>query len=113
MPDAKKSLRLIFAFLNFPSTDYAKSDHTVIFCNGNGDIIRKPFSVKNNPSGVEYLCDQVKRSGHHRGIKSDHIFFGGEDAGSYADNFVSALRSDGWLVAGVNAHDAKKQRDNT
>jgi len=32
--------------------------------------------------------------------------------GSYADNFVSTLRSKGWLVAGVNAHDAKKQRTN-
>ena len=92
--------------------DYAKSDHTVMFCSGNGDIMRKPFSVKNNPAGVEYLSDQVRRSGHHRGIKTSHIFFGGEDVGSYADNFISALRSDGWLVAGVNAHDAKKLREN-
>ncbi len=37
---------------------------------------------------------------------------GGEDCGSYSDNFITALRSEDWLVAGVNAHDAKKQREN-
>jgi len=25
--------------------DYAKKEHTVMFCNGNGDILRKPFGV--------------------------------------------------------------------
>jgi transposase len=32
--------------------------------------------------------------------------------GSYAENFVNTLRAKGWIVAGVNAHDAKKQRAN-
>ncbi|MFC1567270.1 transposase [Thermodesulfobacteriota bacterium] len=39
-------------------------------------------------------------------------FFGAEDANSYAQNFVNALRSKGWLVGNVNARDAKKQRAN-
>jgi len=92
--------------------DYAKKDHVVMFCNGYGDILRKPFSVKNNPEGVNYLTEQVTRSCHHRSINPKHVFFGGEDVGSYAENFASTLRSEGWLVAGVNAHDAKKQRAN-
>jgi len=92
--------------------DYAKKDHVVMFCNGYGDIVRKPFSVKNSPEGVKYLTDQVTRSCRHRRIKPKHVFFGGEDANSYAENFVTTLRSKGWLVAGVNAHDAKKQRAN-
>jgi transposase len=92
--------------------DYAKKDHVVMFCNGYGDILRKPFSVKNSPDGVKYLVDQATRSCRRRGIKKDHVFFGGEDANSYAENFVSTLRSKGWVVAGVNAHDAKKQRAN-
>jgi len=92
--------------------DYAKRDHVVMFCNGYGDIVRKPFSVKNSPEGVKYLTDQVARSCRHRRINQKHVFFGGEDVGSYTDNFVTALRSEGWLVAGVNAHDAKKQREN-
>ena len=83
-----------------------------MFCNGYGDILRKPFSVKNSPDGVKYLVDQATRSCQRRGIKKDHVFFGGEDVNSYAENFVSTLRSKGWVVAGVNAHDAKKQRAN-
>jgi len=92
--------------------DYAKKDHIVMFCNGNGDILRKPFSVKNSLEGKNYLLDQVKKSCRHRSIKLQHVFFGGEDCGSYADNFIAALRSDSWVVAGVNACDAKKHRDN-
>jgi transposase len=90
--------------------DYAKKDHVVMFCNGYGHILRKPFSVKNSPEGVEYLTDQVGRSCRQRRIKRKHVFFGGEDVNSYAENFVNTLRTQGWLVAGVNAHDAKEQR---
>jgi transposase len=90
--------------------DYAKKDHVVMFCNGYGDILRKSFSVKNSPEGIDYLIDQVSRSCRHRRIKRKHVFFGGEDVNSYAENFVNTLRSKGWIVAGVNAHDAKEQR---
>jgi transposase len=92
--------------------DYAKKDHVVMFCNGNGKIFRKPFSVKNSPEGKNYLIDQVTKSCRHHGIKPEHVFYGGEDCGSYTDNFIFALRSENCLVAGVNAHDAKKQREN-
>jgi transposase len=92
--------------------DYAKRDHVVMFCNGYGDIVRKPFSVKNSPEGLKYLIDQVTRSCRLRHIKKHHVFFGGEDVNSYAENFASALRSQGWLIAHVNARDAKKQRQN-
>jgi len=92
--------------------DYAKKDHIVMFCNGYGDILRKPFSVKNSPEGVKYLTQQVVRSCRHRAISRKHVFFGGEDPNSYAENFANTLRSQGWLVANVNAHDAKKQRAN-
>ena len=91
--------------------DYAKKDHLVMFCNGHGDILRKPFSVKNTPEGIAHIDDQVMRSCRRRGIKKEHVFFGGEDANSFAKNFVSTLRSKGFLVANVNARDAKKQRE--
>ena len=92
--------------------DYAKKEHVVMFCSGYGDILRRPFPVKNSPEGIEYLTQQVLSSCRHRGIDPQYAFFGGEDVGSYAQNFISALRSEGWLIAGVNAHDAKKQRAN-
>jgi len=59
--------------------DYAKKDHVVMFCNGNGKIIRKPFSVKNSPEGKNFLIDQVTKSCRHHGIKPEHVFYGGED----------------------------------
>ena len=46
--------------------DYAKKDHVVMFCNGYGGILRKPFSVKNSPEGINYLTEQVRRSCRHR-----------------------------------------------
>ncbi len=92
--------------------DYAKKDHMALFCNGNGKILRKPFSIKNSLDGKHYLVDQVTKSCRHHGISLQHVLFGGEDCGSYADNFITALRSDNWLVAGVNAHDAKTYREN-
>ena len=92
--------------------DYAKNDHLVMFCNGYGQVLRKPFSVKNTPDGLAYLLDQVSRSCKHRHISTNHVFFGGEDVNSYAENFANTLRDKGWLVANVNAHDAKKQREN-
>lgn len=92
--------------------DYAKKDHVVMFCNGHGDILRKPFSIQNTPEGVKYLVEKVSGSCQHHKIKPEHVFFGGEDSGSYADNFADTLRAKGWLVAGVNACDAKKQRVN-
>jgi len=92
--------------------DYAKSDHLVMFCNGHGDILRKPFSVKNTPEGIAYIDEQVTRCCRQRGIQKKHVFFGGEDANSFAKNFVSTLRCKGYVVANVNAHDAKKQRVN-
>ncbi len=92
--------------------DYAKKDHFAMFCDGHGHILRKPFPVKNSPDGIEYLIEQVTRSCQHRSIEMKHVFFGGEDVGSYAENFIHTLRSGGWIVAGVNAQDAKKQRTN-
>jgi transposase len=92
--------------------DFAKKDHIAMFCNGHGNILHKPFPIKNSPEGVKYLIERMKRTCNHRGILSQHIFIGGEDNSSYADNFIHALRAKGYIVANVNAHDAKKQRDN-
>ena len=117
-PNRSQELLALFEKAGNPSKlicvpiDYAKKDHLVMFCNGNGEVLRKPFSVKNSVDGVTYLLDQVNRSCRHRHIQSEHVFFGGEDVNSYAENFANTIRTNGWLVANVNAHDAKKQREN-
>ena len=92
--------------------DYAKKEHVIMFCNGNGDILRKPFGVWNNPEGVDYLLEQIQKTCTYHKIKTKHVFLGGEDSGSYTENFAQYLREKGFLVAGVNAQDAKKQREN-
>ena len=80
--------------------DYAKKDHIVMFCNGYGDIVRKPFSVKNSLEGVKYLIDQVMRSCRQRHIKKEYVFFGGEDVNSYAEN-PNVAKAGGLQSSGV------------
>lgn len=92
--------------------DYAKKDHVVMLCNGNGDILRKPFAVKNTPEGVDFLIEEMQAACRYHKINPKHAFFGGEDCGSYTENFADCLREKGWLVAGLNAEDTKKQREN-
>jgi transposase len=90
--------------------DWAKRHHMAMLCDGGGQILRKPFAVENTAEGVATLAGEVTAWCGRRGIAERHVFFGGEDAASYAENFVTGLRARGWLVAGVNAHDAKRER---
>jgi transposase len=92
--------------------DYAKIDHVVMLCNGNGDILRKPFPVKNTPEGVDFLVAQMDSTCRYHKINPKHAFFGGEDCGTYTENFAQCVRDRGWLVAGINAEDAKHMREN-
>jgi len=92
--------------------DFAKETHAVMFCNGMGDVLKKAFYVPNSPAGVECLVQELTATCHHRGIALKHAFFGGEDTPSYAENFTAQLRQRGYLVARVNAFDAKRQREN-
>ncbi len=43
--------------------DYAKKDHVAMFCNGYGDILRKPFSVKNSPAVIQISASTLSLSG--------------------------------------------------
>ena len=92
--------------------DYAKATHTALLCNGAGEYLRKPFPVYNSQEGIDYLVERVRAGCKKHRIQSKHVFFGGEDTPTYAVNFMHALRSRGWLVAFVNAWEAKKQREN-
>ncbi len=58
-PNRSQELLTLFEKVGNPSKlmcvpiDYAKKDHLVMFCNGNGEVLRKPFSVKNSVDGVK------------------------------------------------------------
>ena len=92
--------------------DYAKQTHMALFCSGSGRQLKKPFPVKNNPEGIAFLLDAVEKIRRKHHIQREHVFFGGEDCGTFADNFIYALRKEGFAVMGVNAADAAKQREN-
>ncbi len=91
--------------------DFAKQAHAVMFCNGMGDVLKQPFYVPNSPAGVTQLLSQLEATCRHRSIGLQHVFFGGEDTPIYAENFTALLRQRGFLVARVNALDAKTQRE--
>ena len=92
--------------------DYAKGKHMALFCNGLGDVLKKPFAVENSRPGLEGLLEEVQSTCTHRAIKNEHVFFGGEDRPPYAQNFIHHLGQKGYLVVRVNAWEAKQQRDN-
>lgn len=92
--------------------DYAKQTHMALCCNGEGVVMKKSFPVKNNPEGLAFLLGVVDGLCRKHHIRREHVFFGGEDCGTFSLNFIYGLRERGFLVIGVNAKDAKEQRDN-
>ena len=92
--------------------DYAKRQHTALVCNGAGEQLRGPFNIHNTPEGVEFLDDIVKGLCRKHHIRRQHVFFGGEDCGSFTFNFIHALLQEGYLGIGMNAHEAAEQREN-
>lgn len=92
--------------------DYAKRSHKALICDGTGRSLKEPFDVENTSDGVEFLVAQIGRSCKRFGIRLDHVVVGGEDCGSFSLNFVTALSRRGFLVVGVHAQTAKKQREN-
>lgn len=93
--------------------DYAKSVHTCAVCNGQGLQLRGGFTVDNNKPGLDYLTGIVAGLCRKHAIKPRHVFFGGEDCGSYAFNFIHALVELGYLVVGINTKQAKDERENS
>lgn len=92
--------------------DYAKKTHVALCCNGAGDELKSPFPVKNTPEGLDFLLQKTEGLCQKHHIEKKHIFFGGEECGTFASNFIYELRNQGYLVIGVHAHRAKQYREN-
>ena len=92
--------------------DYAKAQHTALFCNGLGELLKPSFALDNTPQGAAQLLSEVRACLKSRKIGPEHAFFGGEDYPSYAENFLRHLRQEKFLVVRVNAWEAKQQRSN-
>ena len=92
--------------------DYAKHMHKALICDGTGRCLKDSFDVENTTAGIEFLMAQIQRSCNRFGIEPGHVVVGGEDCGSFSLNFITALTRRGFLVVGVHAKTAKKQREN-
>lgn len=92
--------------------DYAKAQHMALFCNGVGDLLKPSFAVDNTVQGATKLLTEVRACAKQKKIRPEHVFFGGEDHPSFAENFLRNLRKEKFLVVRVNAWEAKQQRDN-
>jgi hypothetical protein len=92
--------------------DYAKAQHTALVCNGVGDLLKPSFAIDNTAQGAAKLLSEVRTCAKHKKIRPEHVFFGGKDYPSYAENFLRDLRQEKFLVVRVNAWEAKQQRDN-
>ncbi len=68
--------------------------------------------MDNSSAGAQKLLDQVRQCARQRRTASQHVFFGGEDCPTYAENFLRWLRAQNQLVVRVNAWEAKQQRSN-
>jgi transposase len=92
--------------------DYAKAQHVALICNGLGDLLKPSFAVDNTLQGADKLLTELRACAKRKKIRPEHVFFGGEDYPSYAENFIRNLRNEKFLVVRVNAWEAKQQRDN-
>ena len=77
--------------------DYAKAQHTALICNGRGDLLKPSFAVENTLQGVTQLLAEVRACAKQKKIRPEHVFFGGEDYPSYAENFLHNLRQEKFL----------------
>ena len=93
--------------------DFAKDKHVCLLCNGNGDQLLKPFTVKNNRDGLYFLLERIQTTCKRHAINPKHVILGGEDCPSYVINLLWALHQHKEIcVVRVNAWKAKKQREN-
>ena len=90
--------------------DYAKATHTALICNGEGKRLKAAFPVENNVEGLEYILERVDEICRKHHISHKHVFFGGESCGTYALNFIHAIKEKGFLVLSVDPKEAKDQR---
>src|SRR5512136_2914460 len=68
--------------------DYAKAQHTILICNGLGDRLAPQFNVDNTVAGTSQLLSQVRACAQRKKVRLEHVFFGGEDRPSFAENFI-------------------------
>ena len=92
--------------------DFAKQTHYAFFCDGYGQYLRKPFTVRNDRDGVDYLVKVIEKTRTSKGIRSKaQVIIAGEDSASYTQNFMLQLAGHGYVTMQVNAHEVHRQAE--
>ena len=62
--------------------DYAKAQHTVLICNGLGELLKPSFALDNTPRGATQLLREVRACVKARKIRPEHVIEALLSAGS-------------------------------
>ena len=54
--------------------DFAKAKHVALICDGNGDVLKRPFPLHNSAEGVDFLDQEIQATARRRKIAKKHIF---------------------------------------
>ena len=80
--------------------DFAKSKHVARLCLANGTYLHKQaLTIFNDTRGVDYLHGKIERGSRQHKIDKVNIILGGEEAPSYAANFIEHLKT--WLFSKI------------
>lgn len=94
--------------------DFAKREHVAQICSGTGEFLfQRPIIARNDAPGAAYLIERIEACCRRLGVPRSHVLVGGEDAPSYARNFLTALAAAGLHLLRVQPADAKRYRTNT
>lgn len=92
--------------------DFAKQTHYAFFCDGYGRYLRKPFTLRNDRDGVDYLVEAIEKTRKTKDIRSKaQVVIAGEDSASYTQNFMLRLAGHGYVTMQVNAHEVHRQAE--
>jgi transposase len=94
--------------------DFAKKDHVVQICLGNGEFIyKKPFVVHNTEAGAAWLIERLRKNIAFRHIPVGNVLLAGEDPPPYTLNFINRFCREGFKFLRVNAGETKNFRTNS
>lgn len=87
--------------------DVAKRSHEVCMITSDGQIVQRPFSIRNNCTGYNLMLEKIRK---HTNIKSQ-IVFAMESTAHYWLALFTRLRKDGYHVILLNPIQTSAMRD--
>ena len=64
--------------------DYTRAERRAMIVNGDGEVLRQPFTVSNNAEGVAFLLEAVRVIVDRHAIKPAQVIYGAKDEPSNA-----------------------------